>query len=145
LAAIRRCRGDHNRLGYALMRCYLRFPGRAYVSASDHQPRCWPSLSAQLDILPDCIDEYLATERNRQRHAIECQEQLGLCPFGRRAASELMETLLVQAIENDRLAFLAELVMQTCRARGIIVLSPAVLERLCAICAIVHGRKHIVS
>ena len=29
LAAIRRCRGDHNRLGYALMLSSLRFPGRA--------------------------------------------------------------------------------------------------------------------
>ncbi len=28
LAAIRRCRGDHNRLGHALMLCYLRYPGR---------------------------------------------------------------------------------------------------------------------
>ena len=28
LAAIARCRGDHNRLGHALMRCYLRYPGR---------------------------------------------------------------------------------------------------------------------
>ena len=27
-AMIRRCRGDHNRLGYALMLCYLRYPGR---------------------------------------------------------------------------------------------------------------------
>ena len=28
LGPIRRCRGDHNRLGYALMLCYLRYPGR---------------------------------------------------------------------------------------------------------------------
>ena len=28
LSAIRRCRGDHNRLGHALMLCYLRYPGR---------------------------------------------------------------------------------------------------------------------
>ena len=28
LAAIGRRRGDHNRLGHALMRCYLRYPGR---------------------------------------------------------------------------------------------------------------------
>ena len=28
LAAIRRCRGDCNRLGHALMLCYLRYPGR---------------------------------------------------------------------------------------------------------------------
>jgi hypothetical protein len=28
LAMVRRCRGDQNRLGYALMLCYLRHPGR---------------------------------------------------------------------------------------------------------------------
>ena len=28
IAMIRRCRGDHSRLGYALMLCYLRYPGR---------------------------------------------------------------------------------------------------------------------
>src|SRR5271155_241976 len=28
LAMVRRCRGDHSRLGYALMLCYLRHPGR---------------------------------------------------------------------------------------------------------------------
>ena len=33
LAAIRRCRGDHNRLGHALMLCYLRYPGRPLNSA----------------------------------------------------------------------------------------------------------------
>jgi hypothetical protein len=89
-------------------------------------------VSAQVEVLPDCIDEYLATERNRQRHAIECQEQLGLRPFGRRAAAELTDVLLAQAIENDRLAFLAELVIQACRERAIVVPSPAALERLCA-------------
>ena len=86
----------------------------------------------QIETLPDCIGEYLVTDRNRQRHAIECQEQLGLRPFGKLAAAEVTEALLVQAIENDRLSFLAEAVMQVCRARGIVVPSPAALERLCA-------------
>jgi Domain of unknown function (DUF4158) len=132
LAAIRRCRGDHNRLGYALMLCYLRFPGRALRTGKRPPVPLLVFVADQIEVLPDCIDEYLATERNRQRHAIECQEQLRLRPFGRRAAAELMDALLPQAIENDRLAFLAELVMQTCRAWGIVVPPPAALERLCA-------------
>jgi TnpA family transposase len=132
LAAIRRCRGDHNRLGYALMLCYLRFPGRALRVGERPPAPLLMFVADQIEVLPDCIDEYLATERNRQRHAIECQEQLGLRPFGRLAAAEVTEALLAQAIENDRLSFLAGAVMQTCRARGIVVPSPAALERLCA-------------
>jgi hypothetical protein len=38
LAAIRRCRGDHNRLGHALMLCYLRYPGRP-LKAGERPPR----------------------------------------------------------------------------------------------------------
>ncbi len=80
LAAIRRCRGDHNRLGYALMLCYLRFPGRV-LRAGEHPPAPLLAFVAdQLEVLPGCIDAYLAAERNRQRHAIECQEKLGLRP-----------------------------------------------------------------
>jgi hypothetical protein len=132
LGAIRRCRGDHNRLGYALMLCYLRHPGRALRSGERPPPALLAFVAEQIGILPDAVDGYLAAERNRQRHAVECQEQLGLRPFGKRAAAELASALLLQAIEDDRLARLAELVMETCRQHRIVVPSPAALERLCA-------------
>lgn len=132
LVAIRRCRGDQNRLGYALMLCYLRFPGRALRTGERPPTPLLAFASAQIDVLANGIDEYLATDRNRQRHAILCQEQLGLRPFGRRTGAELTDVLLARAIENDSLAFLAELVMQTCRERAIAAPSSAALERLCA-------------
>ena len=140
LAAIRRCRGDHNRLGHALMLCYLRFPGRALRAGERPPPALLAFVAEQVEVLPDApdarassgIDAYLAAERSRQRQAVECQEQLGLRPFGIRAAAELIDGLLAQAIENDRLADLAMLVMETCRQRRIVAPSPAALERLCA-------------
>ena len=132
LAAIRRCRGDHNRLGYALMLCYLRHPGRAR-RAGEHPPSVMLGFVAeQIDVSPDTPDDAGSAERSRQRHSIECQDRLGLRPFGKRAAAELMDALLAPAIENDRLATLAELVLQTCRERRIVLPSPAALERLCA-------------
>src|SRR5262249_36308828 len=65
LAMIRRCRGDHNRLGHALMLCYLRYPGRP-LKAGERPPR--PLLlfiAEQIDALPESIEDYLAAERNR--------------------------------------------------------------------------------
>src|SRR6478609_9256822 len=112
-AMIRRCRGDHSRLGYALMLCYLRYPGRPL----------------RIDERPEAIDDYLISGQNRRRHAAELQDRLRLRPFGRRPASELASSLLPHAIESDRLAVLAGLVIQECRQRGIVVPSPRSLER----------------
>ena len=49
-----------------------------------------------------------------------------------RAAAELMDVLLAQAIEDDRFAHIATLVMRTCRERRIVVPPPVALERPCA-------------
>src|ERR1700675_1459235 len=109
LAAIRRCRGDHNRIGHALMLCYLRYPGRP-LKAAERPPR--PLLlfiAEQIDALPEAIEDYLAAERNRQRHAAELQDRLGFRPFGTRPAADLAGWLLPHAIETDRLGHLAGL------------------------------------
>lgn len=48
IAAVLRCRGDGNRLGYALMLCYLRHPGRALRVGERPAARyslSWPSRS----------------------------------------------------------------------------------------------------
>jgi TnpA family transposase len=119
LAAIRRCRGDHNRLGHALMLCYLRYPGRP-LKAGERPPR--PLLlfiAEQIDALPESIEDYLAAERNRQRHVAELQDRLGFRPFGTRPAADLAGWLLPHAIENDRLVHLAGLVVDECRRRRI--------------------------
>ena len=131
LAMIRRCRGDHNRLGQALMLCYLRYPGRP-LKADERPPEALLSFVAeQIDVLPASFDTYVAAERNRQRHSAEMQERLGLYPFGTRATNELASWLLPHAIEDDRLAHLAGLVMEECRQRRIVVPLPGTLERLC--------------
>ena len=132
IAAVLRCRGDGNRLGYALMLCYLRHPGRILRVGERPSAALLAFVAEQIGVFPESIDDYLVVPRNRQRHVIECQRQLGLRPFGKKAAAELANDLLPQAIENDRLAYLAPLVMESCRQRQIIVPSLAVLERFCA-------------
>jgi len=130
-AMVRRCRGDHSRLGYALMLCYLRYPGRP-LRINERPPAALISFVAeQIDVRPESIDDYLISGQNRRRHAAELQDRLRLRPFGRRPASELASSLLPHAMESDRLVVLAGLVIQECRQRGIVVPSPRSLERLC--------------
>jgi TnpA family transposase len=62
LAVIRRCRGDHNRLGHALMLCYLRYPGRPLKAGA--RPLLL-FIAEQIDALPEAIEDYVAAERNR--------------------------------------------------------------------------------
>ena len=129
LAAIRRCRGDHNRLGYALMLCYLRFPAARCAPANDRRPRCWRSSPIRSVFFRTASTNIWSTDRNRQRHADEFQEQLGLRPFGTLAAAEV--TAGVAARRRSRTigsAFWREAVMQdagtrhrppvACRARA---------------------------
>jgi hypothetical protein len=118
LLAIGRSHGEHNRLGHALMLCYLRYPGRALRAAERPPVALLEFVADQIGVLPQAIDGYLATERNRQRHAIKCQHQLRLRPFGRRTATELADALLPQAIADDRFAHLVALAVQTCRLSG---------------------------
>jgi hypothetical protein len=130
LAIVRRCRGDPSRLGYALMLCYLRYPGRP-LRTSERPPAALVSFVAeQIDVRPEAIDDYLALQ-TRRRHAAELQDRLRLRPFGKHAAAELADALHPQALENDRFFDLAKLVTEECRRRQIVIPAPRRLERLC--------------
>src|SRR5271169_233659 len=131
IAMIRRRRGDHSRLGHALMLCYLRHPGRPLRTGEQPPRPLLLFIAEQIDALPEAIEDYLAAERNRQRHVAELQDRLGFRPFGTRPAADLACWLLPHAIENDRLVHLAGLVVEECRRRRIVVPSPGALERLC--------------
>jgi hypothetical protein len=131
LAAIRRCRGDHNRLGHALMLCYLRHPGRPLRAGERPPEPLLAFVAEQIDVLPEVIGTYLAAERNRVCHSAELQDRLRLHPFGPRPAAALATWLLPHAVEDDRLVHLAALVLEECRRRRIVIPRPAALERLC--------------
>lgn len=132
LAMIRRCRGDHNRLGQAIMLCYLRYPGRPLRAGELPSKPLLAFVAEQLDVLPQSIDDYLSAEWTRRSHAADLQDRLRLHPFGARPAAELTTWLVPRAIEDERLGHLAELVVQECRQRWIALPWPAALERLCA-------------
>jgi hypothetical protein len=104
LDLVLRCRGDHNRLGYAVQLAYLRCPGRLLRPEERPPAELVEAIADQLGVPPCLLDPYLAQDQTRRRHAGDLQDRLKLRPFtarhGRTAA--LMPTALV----TDRLVTL---------------------------------------
>ena len=57
ITMIRQRRGDHNRLGSALMLCYLRYPGRPMQANEQPAAALVSFVADQIDVLPDTINE----------------------------------------------------------------------------------------
>lgn len=126
---ISRCRHDHNRLGFAVMLCYLRYPGRPLRTDERPPAEAIDFIAAQIDSLPADFDQYI--EQTRRRHSAQLQETLNLRPFGAVPAQQLEEWLVPHAIENDHLDHLAMLALAECRLRRILVPPTGSLQRIC--------------
>jgi TnpA family transposase len=76
LVLIARQRHDHTRLGFALMLCTLRHPGRL-LRDGEHPPAALIRFVAeQLGVFPEAFEEYLRHDQTRRRHAAELQALL---------------------------------------------------------------------
>jgi len=131
LAAIKLGRGDHNRLGHAVMLCYLRHPGRPLRAGERPSMQMVEFLADQIGVFPSALENYFAADRNRTHHITELQNALRLRSFCTSIAAELAAWLLPRAIEDERFIHLARLVLEECRYRRFILPSPGALERLC--------------
>ena len=68
LAVIRRCRGDHNRLGFSVQLCYLRFPGRLLGLDEVPYPPILGMAAAQLKVPTGAWNFYAEREETRREH-----------------------------------------------------------------------------
>ena len=139
LALIDRRRGDHNRLGFAVMLCYLRFPGRTL--RQDEQPpmAMLTFLAEQLKIEAASFADYAERDKTRREHLAEIQSLVGYRIFNRPIYRDLSGWLLPTALATEKGGALAAIALEELRSRRVIVPPLAVIERLCGE---VRGRAH---
>jgi len=132
LAVIRRRRGDHNRLGFAVQLCYVRFPGQLLAVGEPPYAPILAMSAAQLKVPTGIWSFYAERDQTRREHLLELQEQFGYQAFTvahyRRFALELA-TLADQTHQGMRLA---QALVESLRKVKIIIPGVPVLERLCA-------------
>lgn len=131
LALIARQRLDHTRLGFALMLCSLRYPGRL-LREGERPPAAFIRFVAeQVGVFPEAFEDYLRHDQTRRRHAAELQQQFRYRLYSARHEEELAAWLLPTALVTDRPVALVSTVLDELRRRSIVLPPPAVIERLC--------------
>lgn len=76
LAVIGQRRGDHNRLGFAVQLCYLRYPGIALPAETEPPTRLLAFVSQQLTVEADIWPQYAQRQETRREHLMELQAWL---------------------------------------------------------------------
>jgi len=131
LALIGRQRHDHTRLGFALILCTLRHPGRLLREGECPPVALIRFVAEQVGVFPKAFEEYLGHDQTRRRHAAELQLLLHCRVYSARLENEMAAWLLPTALVTDHPAALVGAVLGELRRRNIVLPPAAVIERLC--------------
>jgi len=132
LALINRRRGDPNRLGFAVMLCYLRFPGRILQQGEQPPGALCAFIAEQLGLDAAQFGNYAERDQTRREHAIEIQAALGLRPFTSALYRELAAWLLPTALSTDHGPTFVAALLEELRVRRIVCPPLPAIERLSA-------------
>ena len=142
LGHVRQRRRAHNRFGFALQLCVLRYPGRVLAPGELVPAEVVEFVGAQLGLHAADLVDYAAREETRHEHLAELRTLYGFRTFSGRGARELRDWLFREAelaVSNEDVArrFVAE-----CRRTRTVLPATSTLERLCAT-ALVDAERQI--
>jgi TnpA family transposase len=141
-SVIRQRRGDHNRLGFAMQLCALRYPGFALPPEASPPPSVLDWIGRQLRLDPAVWSQYALRAETRREHLAELQAWLKLAPFTLAHYRQAIRELAELARQTDRGMVLAEALVAWLRRRRIILPGLEVIERLCGE-ALMRGTRQI--
>lgn len=134
-------RRAHNRFGFALQLCALRFPGRLLAPGEVIPQEISQFLAAQLGLKPDDLMGYAAREETRHEHLSALREIYGYKMFSGRGARDLKAWLISEAELTRSNEDLARRFVKQCQSKQIILPGISVIERLCADALVAAERR----
>jgi TnpA family transposase len=130
LAALAAKRTRHNRLGYALLLCAMRHPGRILDPGEVPPPPMLAYVARQVGAEPSDLRVYGGRGQTRREQIADLMRRHGLCVFGRAEARIMLAWLTPIAQINRRSIHLVSVLLDELRRRRILLPPPLVLERL---------------
>ncbi|XMA23525.1 Tn3 family transposase (plasmid) [Bacillus bombysepticus] len=127
---IKRHRRDHNKLGFALQLCVLRFPGWT-LSDVQHIPNCVVNyIAKQLQINAKEIHIYAEREQTKHEHLEEIRREYEFRNFTIREYRVVSQVLLQYALENGNALHLIQIAIEELKKRKIILPAMTTIERM---------------
>ena len=142
LSVIRRRRGDHNRLGFAVLLCCLRYPGFILPPSAEPPFSLLAIVGQQLQISPEIWPQYAQRAQTRREHLVELQAWLQLTVFSTADYRRLAHPLAALARQTDRGPVLAAAMVDWLRQQRIILPTADVIDRLCSE-ALARGTRQV--
>jgi TnpA family transposase len=132
LEQIRGRRRAHNKMGFTLQLCALRYPGRLLASGETIPFEVLEFLADQIEIDVDALAGYASREETRRDHLMILRSVYGFKAFTGRGAAELRQWLQDQAFHSPSNLDLAERFIGRCRETQTILPGVSTIERICA-------------
>jgi len=142
LSVIGQRRGSHNRFGFAVQLCYLRYPGFALPTDAEPPAALLALVGRQLHIEVDVWPQYAQRAQTRREHLAELQAWLNLTLFATADYRRFIHQLAELAQQTDRGIVLAEKLVEMLRQQRIILPAIDVIEHLCSE-ALTRGTRQV--
>jgi len=132
LAQIEKQRGDHNRLGFALQLCALRYLGFSPDDLNAAPSNAVAYIAGQLGITPNALKSYGDRRPTRTEHFQQIQTYLGFLKASQVELKSLSQWLIERALEHDKPMLLFQLACEKLRRDKIIRPGVIRLEQMVA-------------
>lgn len=134
-------RRAHNRFGFALQLCVLRFPGRLLAPGEVIPQQVSRFLAAQLGLKSDDLMRYATREETRHEHLAALREIYDYRMFSGRGARDLKTWLEGEAETARSNEDLVKRFIGECRRTQTVLPSISTIERLCADALVAAERR----
>jgi TnpA family transposase len=124
-------RAGANRLGFALLMCVMRFPGRILDVGETPPADVLAFVAEQVAVPASELAAYRSRPTNRREHVAELMRSLGCRAFDAGTARELWAVAVSLAQGMPRLERLVAAVIEEARKRRILLPTPRAIDLLC--------------
>ena len=142
ISVISQHRGDHNRIGFAIQLCSLRFPGISLTSKNVFPKKALLFVTKQLNLNISALERYSQRKFTKYDHLLELQSIYGYKTFSKENYIFYVKYLSELAIQTDRGIILAKALINDLRNKQIIIPAISVIERICSR-AITNGNRNL--